>query len=71
VKKIAGIIPGGQKLESIISRIITTNLIPQPILAIAKLAPEVAELVKVGKAIVTVLSKSQNLNQTQGRSKSA
>jgi hypothetical protein len=71
VKKIAGVIPGGQKLESVISGIITTNLIPKPILAIAKLAPEVAELVKVGKAIVTVLSKSQNLNQTQGRSKSA
>ncbi|HJD65345.1 MAG TPA: hypothetical protein LFW10_04355 [Rickettsia endosymbiont of Diachasma alloeum] len=71
VKKIAGVIPGGQKLESVISGIITTHLIPKPILAIAKLAPEVAELVKVGKAIVTVLSKSQNLNQTQGRSKSA
>lgn len=70
VKKIAGVIPGGQKLESVISGIITTNL-PKPILAIAKLAPEVAELVKVGKAIVTVLSKSQNLNQTQDRSKSA
>lgn len=71
VKKIAGVIPGGQKLESVISGIITTNLIPKPILTIAKLAPEVAELVKVGKAIITVLSKSQNLNQTQGRSKSA
>ncbi|ABE04316.1 hypothetical protein [Rickettsia bellii] len=71
VKKIAGVIPGGQKLENVISGIITTNLIPKPILTIAKLAPEVAELVKVGKAIITVLSKSQNLNQTQGRSKSA
>lgn len=71
VKKIAGVIPGGQKLESVISGIIITNLIPKPILTIAKLAPEVAELVKVGKAIITVLSKSQNLNQTQGRSKSA
>lgn len=71
VKKIAGVIPGGQKLESVISGIITTNLIPKPILTIAKLAPEVAELVKVGKAIITVLSKSQNLNQTQVRSKSA
>ena len=71
VKKIAGVIPGGQKLESVISGIIKTNLLPQPILTIAKLAPEVAELVKVGKAIITVLSKSQNLNQTQGRSKSA
>lgn len=51
MKKIAGVIPGGQKLESVISGIITTNLIPKPILTIAKLAPEVAELVKVGKAI--------------------
>ncbi len=53
MKKIAGVIPGGQKLESVISGIIKTNLLPQPILTIAKLAPEVAELVKVGKAIIT------------------
>ncbi len=51
--------------------IIKTNLVPKPILTIAKLAPEVENLVKVGKAIVTLRSKLQKLNQTQGRSKSA
>lgn len=69
VKKIIGIVPGGQKLESAIISVIKTNLLPPPTLAIAKLTPEVANLVKIGKAIVTILSKTQNLTLKQERVK--
>jgi|GEM_PF-3646763 len=69
VKKIVGTIPGSKELGNVISLAIKTNLLPPPVLAVAKLAPEVANLVKVGKAVVAILSKAQNLTQQQERAK--
>ncbi|MGL4226759.1 MAG: hypothetical protein ACRCRR_04040 [Rickettsia sp.] len=69
VKKIVGAIPGSKELENVISLAIKTNLLPPPVLAVAKLAPDIANLVNIGKAVVTILSKTQNLTQQQGRAK--
>ncbi|WP_341786991.1 hypothetical protein [Rickettsia endosymbiont of Cantharis rufa] len=69
VKKIVGAIPGSKELENVISLAIKTNLLPTPVLAVAKLTPDIANLVNIGKAVVTILSKTQNLTQQQGRAK--
>ncbi|MEY4464029.1 MAG: hypothetical protein RLZZ81_1000 [Pseudomonadota bacterium] len=69
VKKIVGAIPGSKELGNVISLAIKTNLLPPPVLAVAKLAPDIANLVNIGKAVVTMLSKTQNLTQQQGRAK--
>ena len=69
IKKIVGVIPGSKELGNVISLTIKTNLLPPPVLAVAKLAPDIANLVNIGKAVVTMLSKTQNLTQQQGRAK--
>ncbi|MCZ6910621.1 MAG: hypothetical protein O7D30_03780 [Rickettsia endosymbiont of Ixodes persulcatus] len=69
IKKIIGIIPGSKELGNVISLAIKTNLLPPPVLAVAKLAPDIANLVNIGKAVVTMLSKTQNLTQQPGRAK--
>ncbi|WCR56826.1 MAG: hypothetical protein PG979_000883 [Rickettsia asembonensis] len=69
IKKIVGVIPGSKELGNVISLTIKTNLLPSPVLAVAKLAPDIANLVNIGKAVVTMLSKTQNLTQQQGRAK--
>jgi len=71
VKKIVGVIPESKNIATAISSAIASKILPQPVVAIASLAPEVANLVKVGKAVITLLSKKneQNLNQEQGRAK--
>ncbi|AAY61835.1 hypothetical protein RFEPED_1455 [Rickettsia felis str. Pedreira] len=69
IKKIVGVIPGSKELGNVISLAIKTNLLPPPVLAVAKLAPDIANLVNIGKAVVTMLSKTQNLTQQQGRAK--
>lgn len=69
VKKIVGTIPGSRELGNVISLAIKTNLLPPQVLAVAKLAPDIANLVNIGKAVVTILSKTQNLTQQQGRAK--
>ncbi|AFB22521.1 hypothetical protein [Rickettsia rickettsii] len=69
IKKIVGVIPGSQELGNVISLTIKTNLLPPPVLAIAKLTPDIANLVNIGKAVVTILSKTHNLTQQQGRAK--
>ncbi|XVN41610.1 MAG: hypothetical protein RCO49_03665 [Rickettsia endosymbiont of Argas persicus] len=69
VQKAANIIPGGKNLGNLISSIVVSNLVPPPVLIVAKLAPEVASLVGIGKAVITVLNKTQDLNQSQKRSK--
>lgn len=69
IKKIVGVIPGSKELGNVISLAIKTNLLPPPVLAVAKLAPDIANLVNIGKAVVMMLSKTQNLTQQQGRAK--
>ncbi|WP_410956169.1 hypothetical protein [Rickettsia koreansis] len=68
-KKIVRVIPGSQALGNVISLTIKTNLLPPPVLAIAKLTPDIANLVNIGQAVVTILSKTHNLTQQQGRAK--
>lgn len=73
VKKIVEALPGGKSLTGTLDFAIKSNIqviLPPPIRAIVKLAPEVANLVKVGKAVIMLLNKSQDLKQNQGRSKS-
>lgn len=67
IQKIVGVIPGSKNLGSLIGAAVQSTLLPAPILAITKLAPDVANL--VGKAAVTLLSKTQNLNKSQERAK--
>ncbi|MGX6959793.1 MAG: hypothetical protein ACIPMY_00730 [Rickettsia endosymbiont of Pentastiridius leporinus] len=69
VPRIVGVIPGSKNLGSLIGSAIQSRLLPTPILSVAKLAADVANLVKVGKAVVTLLSQTQNLNKSQERAK--
>ncbi|HJD56118.1 MAG TPA: hypothetical protein LFW21_05775 [Rickettsia endosymbiont of Pyrocoelia pectoralis] len=66
VQKIAGV---DSKIGSLIGAVVQSKLLPAPILAVTKLAPDVANLVKIGKAVASLLSKTQNLNKSQERAK--
>jgi len=72
VKKIVETVPGGKQVIDAVDLAVKSSLkviLPSSVAAVAKLVPEVANLVGIGKAVVTLLNKTQDLSKTQQRAK--